>query len=82
MRGALWDFNRFLPGKPCQKRLLLKMWFLIFIRLSMKASPEGRLIVTQDPCFLKPRESAISHAPLLRARGSVRRASGFVLTGS
>ena len=58
------------------------MWFLIFIRLSMKASPEGRLIVTQDPCFLKPRESAISHAPLLRARGSVRRASGFVLTGN
>ena len=63
MRGALWDFNRFSPGKPCQKRLLLKMWFLIFIHLSMKASPEGRLIVTQDPCFLEPRESAISHAP-------------------
>jgi hypothetical protein len=47
----------------------------------MNASPQDGLIVTQQPSFLKPRESGTSPNPLTRARGSVRRASGSVQTG-
>jgi hypothetical protein len=34
------------------------MSLLIFIHLPTKAPPKRCLIVTQDPCFLKPREPA------------------------
>jgi hypothetical protein len=63
MWAVLWDFNRFTPGKPCQKRVLPKMPLLILIDLSMNASPQDRLIVTQNQSFLKPRESGASPDP-------------------
>jgi hypothetical protein len=30
-RGVLWEFNRFLPEKPCQTGILVKTSLLIFI---------------------------------------------------
>jgi hypothetical protein len=50
------------------------------IDLSINASPRDGLIVTQHRSFLKPRESGTSPDPSLDPRGSVRRASGLVLT--
>jgi len=45
MRVSLWDFNRFLPGKPCQKRISQKEQLWMLIDLSMHASPKDGLIV-------------------------------------
>src|SRR5216684_2065535 len=65
MRAALWDFNRFSPGKTCQKRVLPNMQLLMRIDLSINASPRDGLIVTQHRSFLKPRESGTSPDPSL-----------------
>ena len=51
----------------------------MLIDLSINASPQDGLILTQDRSFLKPRESGTSPDPY-SARGSVRRASGLVQT--
>jgi hypothetical protein len=52
----------------------------MLIDVSMNASPMDGLIVTEDRFFLKPRESGSLEAPMpfIRARVSVRRASGLV----
>jgi hypothetical protein len=33
-RAYLWNFNRFLPGNPCQQRDLERKWLLMRIDLS------------------------------------------------
>jgi hypothetical protein len=83
MRDSLWDFNRFSLGKPCQKRLLSKMQLLMLIDLNMNPSPQGGFIVAEDRSFLNSPVWKVWNLPdcFLRARESVRRASGFVLTG-
>jgi len=53
---VLWEFNRFLPEKPCQTGSLAKRLLLMLI--DVESSDAG-----------------------VYRRGSVRRASGFVLTG-
>jgi hypothetical protein len=52
----------------------------MLIDVSMNASPKDGLIVTEDRFFLKPGESGSLEAPMpfIRARVSVRRASGLV----
>jgi len=77
MRDSLWDFNRFSLGKPCQKRLLSKRQLLMLIDLNMNPSPHrsARPILAQASPVWK-----VWNLPdcCLRARESVRRASGFV----
>ena len=56
----------------------------MLIDLHMNPSPQGGFIVAQDRSFLKPRRVwKVWNLPdcFLRARESVRRASGFVQTG-
>ncbi len=55
----------------------------MLIDLNMNPSPQGGFIVAQDRSFIKPRRSGKLEPPdcFLRARESVRRASGFVQTG-
>jgi len=57
----------------------------MLIDLNMNPSPQGGFIVAQDRSFLKPRRVwKVQNLPdcFLRARESVRRASGFVQTGN
>ena len=78
-RGVLWDLNRFRLGSHCNKRSCAKTPLLMLIDILLLASsevilaPEGQSVKTTDTC--RPQTLAAY------TRGSVRRASGFVLTG-
>jgi hypothetical protein len=48
MRAVLWDFNRFTPGKPCQKRVLPKRQSLILIDLWQTLSAKQLVSVFVD----------------------------------
>ncbi len=61
-RCGRWDFNRFSPGKTCQKRVSPKKQLLMPIDLSMNAFPVSGLIVAQNRSFLKPCKPRNSHA--------------------
>ena len=70
----LWKFNRFLPEKPCQMGTLAKRLLLMFIDVGL---PAMRVILPPAPSVLQEG----SPGACVYTRGSVRRASGFVLTG-
>src|SRR6266700_3130753 len=75
-RGVLWEFNRFLPEKPCQTGTLLKTLLL---------RPIGAEFLVTICVILPPAPSVLqegSSDACVYTRGSVRRASGFVLTGN
>src|SRR6266699_1582282 len=48
MRAVLWDFNRFMPGKPCQKQVLPKRQSLILIDLWQTLSAKQLVSVFVD----------------------------------
>jgi len=79
-RGVLWDLNRFRLGSNCNKRSCAKTPLLMLIDILLLASsevilaPEGQSVKTTDTC--RPQTLAAY------TRGSVRRASGFVLTSN
>jgi hypothetical protein len=70
----LWKFNRFLPEKPCQTGTLAKTLLLMLIDVGLLA-----ICVTLPPAPSVLQEG--SPDACVYKRGSVRRASGFVLTG-
>jgi hypothetical protein len=70
----LWKFNRFLSEKPCQTRTLAKTLLLMLIDVGL---PAICVILPPAPSVL--RED--SFGACVNTRGSVRHASGFVLTG-
>jgi len=73
---VLWEFNRFLPEKPCQTGTLLKTLLL---------RPIGAEFLVTICVILPPAPSVLqegSSDACVYTRGSVRRASGFVLTGN
>jgi hypothetical protein len=74
-RGALWEFNRFLPEKPCQTGLSPKKLLLQLIDVALRATMCG--ILPPAPFVLQEDSSDAC----VYTRGSVRRASGFVPTG-
>ena len=71
----LWEFNRFLPENPCQTGTLAKTLLLIFIDVAILATIS--IILPPAPSVLQEG----SPDACVYTRGSVRRASGFVLTG-
>ncbi len=71
----LWEFNRFLPENPCQTGTLAKTLLLRLIDVELLAII--CVILPPAPSVL---QEGSSH-PCVYTRGSVRRASGFVLTG-
>ena len=73
-RGALWKFNRFLPDTPCQTGTLVKTPLLMLIDICLAIIC---VILPPAPSVLQ----AGSSDACVYTRGSVRRASGFVLTG-
>ena len=73
-RGVLWEFNRFLPEKPCQTGTLAKTLLLIFIMEQLWRH-------LHRPTSGPTRFSRGQSDACIYTRGSVRRASGFVLTG-
>ncbi len=70
----LWKFNRFLPEKPCQTGTLAKTLLLMLIDVRLSAIC---VILPPAPSVLQEDSSGAC----VNTRGSVRRASGFVLTG-
>ena len=72
-RGALWKFNRFLPDTPCQTGTLVKTPLLMLIDICLAIIC---VILPPAPSVLQ----AGSSDACVYTRGSVRRASGFVLT--
>jgi hypothetical protein len=72
---VLWEFNRFLPEKPCQTGALLKTLLLRLIGVELLATI--CVILPPAPSVLQEGSSDAC----VYTRGSVRRASGFVLTG-
>jgi len=70
----LWKFNRFLPEKPCQTGTLAKTLLLMLIDVRL---PAICVILPPAPSVLQEDSSDAC----VNTRGSVRRASGFVLTG-
>jgi len=73
---VLWEFNRFLPENPCQTGTLAKTLLLIFIDVAILATIS--IILPPAPSVLQEG----SPDACVYTRGSVRRASGFVLTGN
>jgi hypothetical protein len=71
----LWKFNRFLPEKPCQTGTLAKTLLLMLIDVPL---PAISLILPRAPSVLQEDSSDAC----VYTRGSVRRASGFVLTSN
>ena len=71
----LWEFNRFLPEKLCQTGTLAKRLLLMLIDVERLAAI--CVILPPAPSVLQEGSSDACVYP----RGSVRRASGFVLTG-
>ncbi len=71
----LWKFNRFLPEKPCQTGTLAKRLLLMLIDVGL---PAICVILPPAPSVLQEDSSDAC----VYTRGSVRRASGFVLTGN
>src|SRR5713226_5767201 len=69
----LWKFNRFLPEKPCQTGTLAKRLLLMLIDVGL---PAICVILPPAPSVLQEDSSDAC----VYIRGSVRRASGFVLT--
>jgi hypothetical protein len=72
---VLWEFNRFLPEKPCQTGILLETLLLRLIDVEVLATI--CVILPPAPSVLQEGSSDAC----VYTRGSVRRASGFVLTG-
>ena len=70
----LWEFNRFLPEKPCQTGSLAKRLLLMLIEVLLLAAID--VILPPAPSVFQESSDAGVYT-----RGSVRRASGFVLTG-
>jgi hypothetical protein len=70
----LWKFNRFMPEKPCQTGTLVKRLLLMLIDIRF---PAICVILPPAPSVLQEGSSEAC----VDTRGSVRRASGFVLTG-
>jgi hypothetical protein len=73
---VLWEFNRFLPEKPCQTGTLAKTLLLMLIDVERLATI--CVILPPAPSVLQEGGSDAC----VYTRGSVRRASGFVLTGN
>jgi hypothetical protein len=71
---VLWEFNRFLPEKPCQTGSLAKRLLLMLIDVTLFATIH--VILPPAPSVFQESSDAGVYT-----RGSVRRASGFVLTG-
>ena len=75
-RSYLWNFNRFSPGKPCQKLDSETRQLLMVIDVGMAAWFATRLIVTRGPIILQarnplnPREACIGHAVASAARAA------------
>jgi hypothetical protein len=69
----LWEFNRFLPEKPCQTGSLAKRLLLMLIDVQLLAAIH--VILPPAPSVFQESSDAGVYT-----RGSVRRASGFVLT--
>ena len=71
-RGVLWELNRFRPGSHCKKGSYGETLLLMLIKYIappiQRGHPNAGRSVGQD------------HRRLRNTRGSVRRASGFVLT--
>src|SRR6266852_7111698 len=74
-RGVLWEFNRFLPEKPCQTGSLAKRLLLMLIDVQLLAAIH--VILPPAPSIFQESSDAGVYT-----RGSVRRVSGFVLTGN
>jgi hypothetical protein len=70
---VLWEFNRFLPEKPCQTGSLAKRLLLMLIDVTLFATIH--VILPPAPSVFQESSDAGVYT-----RGSVRRASGFVLT--
>ena len=70
----LWEFNRFLPEKPCQTGTLAKRLLLMLIDVQF-SQPSASSYLRRHPFFKRSSDACVY------TRGSVRRASGFVLTG-
>ncbi len=70
----LWKFNRFLLEKPCQTGTLAKTLLLMLIDVGL---PAICVILPPPPSVLQEDSSDAC----VNIRGSVRRASGFVLMG-
>src|SRR6266550_5063944 len=53
-RGVLWEFNRFLPEKPCQTGTLAKRLLLMFIDVRLPAIciilPPAPSLLQEDSC--------------------------------
>jgi len=71
---ALWEFNRFLPEKPCQTGSLVKRLLLMLIDVKLFAAID--VILPPAPSVFQESSDAGVYT-----RGSVRRASGFVQVG-
>ena len=71
----LWEFNRLLPEKPCQTGTLVR---LIDVELLATIC----VILPPAPSVLQEGSSEGSSDACVYTRGSVRRASGFLLTGN
>jgi len=81
-----YGMSSIFAWKALPEAAFVKRQILMLIDLNMNPSPDCDFTVAQDRCFLKPRRSGsgkVWNFPdcFLRARESVRRASGFVQTG-
>ena len=76
-RGVLWEFNRFLPEKPCQTGTLLKT--LLLRPIGAEFLVTICVILPPAPSVLQEGSSEGSSDACVYTRGSVRRASGFVV---
>jgi hypothetical protein len=76
----LWEFNRFLPEKPCQTGTLVKRLLLMLIDAGLLGIIG--IILPPAPSVVQGGSSDSSDSEAwVYSRASVRRASGFVLTG-
>src|SRR5713101_366100 len=76
-RGVLWEFNRFLPEKLCQTGTLLKT--LLLRPIGAEFLVTICVILPPAPSVLQEGSSEGSSDACVYTRGSVRRASGFVV---
>ena len=74
-RGVLWQFNRFLPEKPCQTGTLLKTLLLTLIDVEALSHPSASSYGRQHPFFKR----AVRRLCLYTRQRPPQ--NGFVLTG-
>jgi hypothetical protein len=73
---GLWKFNRFSPGKHCQKRDSAKTLLLMFIDVVVRAFIW--IIVARGGLLFKTRvQTTISNACISHAQASAARAASF-----